>query len=244
MQKEAIPAPPWIWTWILAVVHHWLVLISGGLATFAGLLWAQYGSGSATPPAILLSVGLALLLVAFYMAWRDEYRKVLSLNQRLSDSEPKLVGELNYVFAAPAENGMTTAVFLSATITNTGFKSAARGFRLHYVSNTATLAPIAYSRISETNIPDTATSKVFTIQPAESLAERALAPIEKGAPVSGWLLFVVPGSRKDEILSGTTTLLVTFMDYRGDPTNGLFSMEFKPKSSVAPYTPGLSYPIK
>jgi len=232
-----------IGSFLWAVINNWAGYCTGGVIVALLWLWSTLKQQT-VPRRVGIAVAVFFLLLAIFNAWRDQHHQVIDLTNRLLDSTPGLSGVINYVYAAPFQDGSQTSIFISATITNSRYRSAARGWRLNYYSKSLTEDSILYQLIpAQIQIPDLDSGKKFTIGSEDSLAELALKPIGKGDVVSGWLLFAVPGNRKDEILNGDPTLTVTFMDYRADPSQKV-AMQITPRSMPPPYVPGLTYPIR
>jgi hypothetical protein len=57
---------------VKAVWDHWVMVLTGGVASVAALLHAQYGPDR-IPNWIFWSIAGVFLLVAFFLAWRNEH---------------------------------------------------------------------------------------------------------------------------------------------------------------------------
>jgi len=62
-----------IWSW--AVLDHWQVLMTGGFIT-AILSGIQYRREQSIPWKMARRIMAGFLLVAFFLAWRDQHEKV------------------------------------------------------------------------------------------------------------------------------------------------------------------------
>jgi hypothetical protein len=82
-----------VWKWIRTVLKQWKFLVSGWSASLGGWLWTQFGSGGALPAHLFYGASAVLILVAFYLSWRDEEQKAFKLAQQLAEiheSRPRL----------------------------------------------------------------------------------------------------------------------------------------------------------
>jgi hypothetical protein len=59
---------------VVAVLARWGLVLTGSVVSVAGLLQEQYGSADRIPNWIFWTIAGACLLVACFLAWRDEHR--------------------------------------------------------------------------------------------------------------------------------------------------------------------------
>lgn len=65
-----------IWKFIRAVLHHWGILVTGGVAIGAVSLWQMTGHN--LPPTIGWIIGALAVLAAFFKAWNEQYERAES----------------------------------------------------------------------------------------------------------------------------------------------------------------------
>jgi hypothetical protein len=146
-----------------------------------------------------------------FLSWRDQHTIVAQLQAKINLAQPK------FEIAAP-QSGVTydphrdlTFLYVLVGITNTGAPSVAGGWRLQFDS------PQLHTVTSYSRLPAKQTMQDFEadFKDEDSIYERAREkPIERGAAVSGWALFVIPGkAAAEDINKGRAKMHLICYDY-------------------------------
>jgi hypothetical protein len=81
-----------LWLYLKAVVKHWWALMSCALFTLLGLYIAYANKSNDWTVRGILGLAVLLLLVACFLAWRDEHRKVVRLEKAIESKRDQLQG--------------------------------------------------------------------------------------------------------------------------------------------------------
>jgi hypothetical protein len=117
----------------------------------------------------------------------------------------------------PAPTAEGAQVFVRLSVRNTGRPSIAENFRLNIQSNKVNFkgAPADMAQ-DYTFIPAGKASKIV-ISREESLAHKTENPIETGGQKNGWMRFVVPEVKPDDLTQPGVTYTISLADVWGKP---------------------------
>src|ERR1035441_6232511 len=93
---------------------------------------------------------VAFLLVAFFLAWRDQRQQYLALKEKTEST--RLIGEIYTFFSGTRPETGDTEMFIQMAIKNTGSPTIVQGYQLHITGNGLDL-----NGVSPTMIPTTLT---------------------------------------------------------------------------------------
>jgi hypothetical protein len=164
-------------------------LLSPGVALTSGCVSLAIGTilhirGKGHSKKIFWSIAATFLMIAGFLAWRDEHRPP-------NATPPNLACQIERVVVGQGPDTTLTQVFVLLSVRNVGVPSIAEKYRLHIKGH-----DIEYSDRA-TDIPED-----YTLSPADktpqlifhledSLAEKTARPIERGGLNRGWLRFVI-----------------------------------------------------
>jgi hypothetical protein len=114
-----------LWDFLLAVLSQWVALMSGIASVIIGL-WLRAKKTQDIGSKAFFFVGLACMLLAFFLAWRDEHKSKLAL---MDFGLPKLSGSIDQAAVLKLPEGFT-GIILWVTIRNLGAPSTVDSYRL------------------------------------------------------------------------------------------------------------------
>jgi hypothetical protein len=206
-----------------AVATNWAGYTTGGLVVALLWLWSTLRQVPISRK-IGTIVAIAFLVLAFFNAWRDKYHDALKTQAKIDElSKPELQGRVDAVGAAPSgAHGENAVVAITASITNTGAPSIAdiTGVTITPKSGGQ---PIPGNFLPKGNITLQGSGQsALSLSPADHLPTKAFAqPIARGGGVGGYLMVVVHGITKDQVLGGSTVVL-NFNDVNGKQYSAQF----------------------
>jgi hypothetical protein len=112
---------------LLAVLSHWVSLMSGLVSVIIGL-WLRVRGGKDIRSDVFLLVALLCIFFACFLAWRGEHRSSLAL---MESELPKLSGSIDQVAILRLPEG-PTGIMMWVTVRNSGAPSIADNYRLEY----------------------------------------------------------------------------------------------------------------
>jgi hypothetical protein len=125
-------------SFLAAIWRKWIAVMSGAGSLLIAL-YLQVTNTSQIPAGAFWIIGGVLLFVACYLAWKDEYRKVLALERSLAEATtanlPKLHGEIVSVVHYLSKEVLPHSAFaIQMEITNSGSASIAHKVGVSIVS--------------------------------------------------------------------------------------------------------------
>jgi len=241
-----------LWSLLIEVAHHWLAVVTGSTVSLFMLIWEKKKEKQIKWKYVL-GIFFVGLVVSIFFAWQDEYtsaewrgREISRLEEELrqtrQQSEPKLLGEINwYGVGTVPEFGGDTGLIMVATISNIGAPSLAKAWKL-----TVTLPDGRIVSPLMEMVPKTITAPtrqgVRTFYQMDALYNKTTSPIPTGGAQSGILIFRVPRFKKDEIFQKGTKIALEFQDVQGKAYSCWLVGTGVPGPLM--YVPGLQSPVR
>jgi hypothetical protein len=182
---------------------------------------------------VFLAAGLFL---AMFAAWRDEHAKVNQLETSIRE-----LTKPDFAVASPEsafgydEQADQTLLWIVVGLANRGAASVAGGWKLEFES------PRINTTVGFVQLPPETRGRFEGhFADEDSIYEKAMQkPIEKGAAVSGWAYFKIPGKAAFEALDdGTAVLHLIFYDYN-NVEHKSESIHIGTRSEEPAYFPGV-----
>ncbi len=207
---------------LLGLWRHWLAVAGGGAISMA-IFMAEHLMNRSVPWRVIVIILAAGLFIACFLVWRDEHRRVESLEDEKSALEAESraqqaksgVNELPDFHVALDEvsigsglydSTVTAFALLVVRITNTGAPSVASEFRFS-ATPLGGVPVFGRSQVIQDGlaVPHQDIGAVETIAAADALPQKAQgAPIEKGSQVRGRMLYALPGIEPEALGAGGT----------------------------------------
>ncbi len=171
---------------------------------------------------------LAFILVAFFMAWRDKHRELLTAQKALAEktqeladerqkSQPELSGFIDEIaMGHPPDGSNQTAVFLKVSVRNKGAPSVAEAWTVNVeVPGKGNFhCQIMHSDTAFTLMrSDGGPPMVYT--PGETIYDKTASPVEHNGMKRGILASTLQGLKQEEVWQAGTVIRVTFEDING-----------------------------
>lgn len=202
---------------VLAVLSHWVALMSGVVSLVLTFLLRTRRKDISDRWFWLIAV--CFLLFASFLAWRDEHRSLIKTAEELAEERdpntPRLNGKIEQVKVGKSTDSSDAQVLIHLSVRNTGSQSIAEGFELGIKSvdfeDHDTPSDIAkdYSLLPLDKSPK------LTLGPQDSLTHMTAKPIERGSLARGWLRFAVTGARPERLWRPGMKYTVSFADVLG-----------------------------
>jgi len=233
-----------------AVLKNWLELAGGGLIAVVGWwIWPfickQLGRPEwvdAVPSSLIWGLIVVALLLAFFKAWRSEYRKAQAAEARLKElSLPALKAQILQVAISDQVQGnedQAVWFILLVSVSNVGAPSICK----HYGLEVTTLDGNAFHPASVFLARDTnlrAQDTEIRLSKEDYLPQKtATNPIVNGAEEHGFVAFRLSTVAKSVVCQTGTTLSLSCEDIRG--TVITCSRQVTPPDAPGLY-PGFNY---
>jgi hypothetical protein len=208
-----------LWEFIKAVVTYWQALATGGLIAFGLFLIERLASWSMPKKAFMWVFVVAFLVVASFLAWRDQRREVATLRAAQdARTRPIIRAQIEQAVLNTEHEPGTLHVLLTASVRNVGAPTALEDWQLEVTP--AGGAPV---RGRPQVIPGSMTicgkrGRGLLFTDRDALYHRTLArPIETGGMVRGVLGFKFPGMSEARFYQPTTRLKLQARDVLGTP---------------------------
>lgn len=198
-----------------AVINNWAGYSTGGIVVATAAFWHILRD---VPMSRRFGLGLAVvfLFMAFFKAWRDQYRSRIMADHKLRIAEPDFVLSFGQIVVKHDSTRDITALLIQSHLLNRGADSVALGWRAHYKSKSyddeATVNVFAEDAIS---LPFGSNEYKYVIGRDDLMPIKTIRSITRGNITMGALFIVVPGNRFDEVLAGAATITVSVNDYLG-----------------------------
>ena len=243
---------------IVAVFSQWQnLLLGGGAGATLALLLSLYERLSERVVGkrlYILTFMIGFLFVAFFLAWREQYKLVAGENQKRIAAEkqledltvPQLFGNIRQYSSAvgPFEGADAFIVLIVVSIGNRGADSIAAGHELlltTVMGRTFSLAPTVFPN----DINVSFGGQQITIKKGSEIFNLTSTPIRRGELPTGHMFFVV----KDHSLltneDHASEIKVRFVDYVGKSYET--SLMVLTKGNAMPvlrYYPGAGFEVK
>jgi hypothetical protein len=232
--------------WVWAVLQQWGVLLTGGIimALLTGVQWWQEKT---FPWSVNKWILILFLFAAFFMAWREQYRKAKDAEVKLAEivaankpdfslatnqatfgvSNPALARlhatEAQKEHLATDDNDVITMIILGVEIINKGAPSVAIHWSAHYLSPTLNQEFGIARVLSKMDVGTSPGLPTLTIEDSDIIDAKTTSPIQRGGYVSGRLPIFVPGDRRRELETGSASIKVTTHDYLGKSYTATFT---------------------
>lgn len=201
------------WLFAKALGRHWWALMSSAAFTLLGLYAAIRNEGNLWVVRSTYTFGAAFLLVAAYLAWRDEYVRATGLEARFD--RPKLVISIGSVWWG-AENDGKLFMALNATVANqVGPQTAVTNWQVELRDSKS--GRIAYGEFRLPSL-DPMTFGIGggsrgVLKPENNLQRTSsINPVPTGGLASGWLYAKFLSLDANEFDSDVTSLAVRAVD--------------------------------
>jgi hypothetical protein len=200
---------------------------------------------------LLWVIGLLCVVYGFFGAWQDERKIVVNRDGQITERDGQItqlksqIDDLKnpkFFISAPqsafayTDKTRLTSVWLLVGISNSGAASIAGNWQLEIESpRIKTVA--TFSRLPQTTHSPHIQGK---FNDEDAIYEKTLQkPIEKGAGVTGWAYFTIPGRvAYEELNNGAAIIHLTCYDYLNKKhTSAAFSPDSKP--TTPNYFPGV-----
>lgn len=205
--------------------------MSGGLIMLGLSLWERFRSNA--PTWLWLCLAIGFVLVAAFLAWKDERVKVGARDSQIVElkgditrlqteisqlAEPKLVGTIRQLAVSPEQltAGITTAVFLVATIRNLGAPSIVDTWNLVVKFPDGREIPAEHVVVPGQNairIPSGSGHVVYGSE--DALYNKTTTPIGRNDEKTGVLAFLVRGVPFEIVRQVGSTFFLSFKDATG-----------------------------
>lgn len=233
-----------------AVISYWQAFVTGGFV-MAVLFVYERLSGYELPGTFIPWGVVMFFLVSFFLAWREEHRKVLDIQEKLRSDRPSLMGSIEQMFSGSDANQHVSEIYLLMTVRSLGSPSIAEGWRLKIKSDTRdlnlvpTLIPDSHPILAFDKESDKF-KEIAVFKHSDGIYDKAIIPIERGALIRGWLRYVIQDIPYEEIQKEGTKLIVTFEDITRRSYEAVYIMKNKddPGDKKPSYFPGAGQPFK
>lgn len=203
--------------------------LGGAVVVFVGIYERLIGHTLSKRMYVAIFI-VAFLLGAFFLAWRDEQHAKLQLDRQVKSlqgtldslSKPKFIATIDDVRLGTNSLSRETVVFIFLSIRNEGAPSIAEAWSLK-LDRSSEHKEIKASMFPEFQTQDSMTipepDGIFRLRLDDILYEKAIrTPIQRGALVSGWTIFIEPTMGLEKELMDTKrpfTWTVIFHDVAG-----------------------------
>lgn len=216
--------------------------ILGLIATGAGLYWQKTPTGK-----VFFIAGLIAVLLSPALAFRDEYRKRLAADRRLDElTKPDFRLSIESTAIGHTTNRPNDSIVtVWCRITNLGAPSVASDWKLFVIRPRAAEKRFEATHVITSQGPvtfDSVTGESITYSGREELADKtAQEPIPLHGARVGFLVFLVPNIRANDLNIEAPTLIVTTKDVNGREYTAEVRRTPNPRQGL-PYIPGLERP--
>jgi len=212
-------------SFLYVVLGYWQAFVTGGLLAAIVLLLERFSEYRVKKKPFFAFFILGAMLLAFFLAWRDEHSKLRQLKTQVAElsqdlarerdrNSPNLTGHIGFIGAGDMPDGKTTFFIIYATIANTGAPSVVNDVGFSVNIHGQTIKAIRYSK-GFTNI-ELSNEDVAKEYEPEQLAELAFdRPIPTGGQIAGLVTFVFPGVRRSSIDGESLHYSLHYTDVRG-----------------------------
>lgn len=202
-----------LFSFLTAVLSHWIALMSGVVSLGIGL-W-QRARHSKLTDKIFWSVAGVCFSLAIFLAWRDEHTSQLTTKKELEEvtnpAAPRFRAEIEQVIVEDNHSLGGATVFVLLSVRNLGADSIAEKFLLHIRASDLEYknGPTEFTGETPLTLPD---GSKITLRRQDSLGVKASEPVRHGALIRGWLMFVMPKVKADALREPGTYYEVSFAD--------------------------------
>jgi hypothetical protein len=196
-----------VWAFIAAVFGFWVALMSG-IASLAFAIWLDRTGWTSIPSKAFWAIGIALIFVAFYRAWRNEHSKVEALQKSL---QYRLAGSISDM--ASVELNGRTVIIIRAKIRNLSRPTIVDNYQVSIETTSKMVKGTMHIPNQDTvlYLPD---GNALSLLRSECILERTSSSLGSGAEVSGYLLLSVDDMCPTDIYGSVITL--RFRDVEGN----------------------------
>ena len=180
-----------------------------GMASLVFSIWLYLTQRSSIPSQAFAAVGILLIFVACYRAWKNEHSKVEEL---LKSHQYRLDGSISDV-ASVESNGGRTVVIVRAKIRNLSRPTIVDNYQVSIETTSKMFKGKMHipNQDTEIHFPD---GNALSLLRSECILERTASPLGSGAEVSGYLLLTVDDMCPTDIYGSVITL--RFKDVEGN----------------------------
>lgn len=216
-----------------AVLSHWQAYMTGGMAMAAVFVYERLTSKTVSIRVVVGGI-IAFLFVAFFLAWRDQYRAGLvaqqsidglngqvsdlarklddanrSLNHEKEQNAPKLSGVIRKVLLGHLGDDSTILILIA--VKNTGSDSIVEGWPLSVKTgkvNPTGMKPTFVDSVTATS------GAPIELKKSDFIYETFTGPLVRGDQKTGWLFYTTPRSivTFEQLSQVGVEFTVTFMD--------------------------------
>src|SRR5262249_34037726 len=130
-------------------------------------------------------------------------------------NQPKLEGKIEQMVIGDATDISSALIFVMMTIKSLGSPTVVDGFGATVVAQGKSLTSRPFLIPEGYQLTTSDGAVVATFKKAIGMSEQTAVPIERGAFRRGWLRYVFPGVRADDLRREGATLTVEFKDILG-----------------------------
>ncbi len=215
-----------IWQFIKSVGSQWGWLMAGIGALGIGI-WERFRKKPILPINFLVIASI-FIFVATFLAWRDEHNKF----------KPEIRSAIDGIYIATKTD--FPEILIIANIKNLGDPTGIEGWRLDIKFPDGKQITANNFRIFLTNISMELPTGVIKLDKKDALYNKAINPINKGAIVRGFMVFIMPDFKRESIKLTGTQIKLSFEDIVHQIHSATVTVS--PQTFEPSYFPGLSWP--
>lgn len=212
--------------WLKALLPHWWALMSCAVFTLIGVLVLGFNKSSKWALYATFGAAVAMLFLASFLAWRDQYRATVGARKELEEANAKhkkeieeltlpiIRGSFNEPMMAPAgTNNSDTLLVVGLTIANYGAPTALRfGIKIVLADGTQANVASVIPPFGPINL-ETVDKRSFQLSGDHYLPRKVgETPILHNGSVSGYLLYKIEGISEEKLRNQKFDIFVVCFD--------------------------------
>jgi hypothetical protein len=197
-------------TW--AVLTIWQAYMTGSIVTALVGLYERLSQKTVSTRAYIAGV-IAFLLVAFFMAWRENHLALIKLQQKLKT--PEFSGEISALGSGVRSDGAVAVVVSGRIINPHGPPSGIAEWKVQIDLPGRWLVDgtIPFPSAEDIHLPLAKSGGSAVLKTELYWPGEAIKPIPEGGASDGWLIAILPKEIQQKELYGSgTTCILSFKD--------------------------------